>query len=102
MVVPQAPPAPPCPPSPLNLNAGKTDNNGAVRQQPAVSQAPVWLQEIKSNEIFNKKKKLANYEKEEEEEEEDFEEELEDEYPHLTLVRNNLDTNISGRKEYVF
>ena len=71
--------------------------------QPAVSQAPVWLQEIKSNEIFNKKKKLANYEREgEKEEEEDCEEELEDEYPHLTLVRNNLDTSISGRKEYVF
>ena len=99
------PPAPPCPPSPLTGTAGKADSNGGEggvpRQQP-VSQAPVWLQEIKSNEIFNKKKKLANSDRrEEEEEEEDCEDEL-DEYPHLTLVRNNLDTRISGRKEYVF
>ena len=99
VVVAVVPPAPPCPPSPLPPTTKK--DNGEVRQQ-AVSQAPVWLQEIKSNEIFNKKKKLANNDREEEEEQEEEGDELDDEYPHLTLVRHNLDTSINGRKEYVF
>ena len=97
VVIPPPPPSPPCPPAQPTPASNKTDNGlTKLTDKPRRDTDPVWLQEIKSNEIFNKKKKLA--------EEEEDEEEADDEYyPHVTVVRNNLvDSNISRKKEYVF
>ena len=95
VVIPPPPPSPPCPPAQPTPASNKTDNGlTQLTDKPRRDTDPVWLQEIKSNELFNKKKKLA------EEEEEEADDEY---YPHVTVVRNNLvDSNISRKKEYVF
>ena len=59
--------------------------------------APVWLQEIKSNEIFNKRKKISGLG-----DEENVEDEEEDEYPDVKILHKTIDQHLLSKKEYVY
>ena len=65
-----------------------------------ISATPVWLQEIKSNEIFNKRKKVTDNT---EDDYDDIEEEnVDDEYPDVKILHKTIDKNLLSKKEYVF
>ena len=65
-----------------------------------VSGTPVWLQEIKSNEIFNKRKKVTDNT---EDDYDDIGDEIDDdEYPDVKILHKTIDKNLLSKKEYVF
>ena len=69
-----------------------------------VLSTPVWLQEIKSNEIFNKRKKISSFSDVNEDQDDEDEEnnDAADEYPDVTVLHKTIDKNLLGKKEYVF
>ena len=83
---------------PQNGNFG--NGNGSLLS------TPVWLQEIKSNEIFNKRKKISSIDDNEDEiDNEDIEDdgnEGDDEYPDVKVLHKTIDTNLMSKKEYVY
>ena len=83
---------------PQNGNFG--NGNGSLLS------TPVWLQEIKSNEIFNKRKKISSIDDTEGEiDNEDVEDdgnEGDDEYPDVKVLHKTIDTNLMSKKEYVY
>ena len=83
---------------PQNGNFG--NGNGSLLS------TPVWLQEIKSNEIFNKRKKISSIDDTEVEiDNEDVEDdgnEGDDEYPDVKVLHKTIDTNLMSKKEYVY
>ena len=69
----------------------------------SVLSTPVWLQEIKSNEIFNKRKKISSFDEvDDDNEDEDDDRKDEDEYPDVKVLHKTIDTNLLSRKEYVY
>ena len=69
-----------------------------------VLSTPVWLQEIKSNEIFNKRKKISSSltDVNDAMEEEDEDNQDVDEYPDVTVLHKTIDKNLLSKKEYVY
>ena len=65
----------------------------------SVLSTPIWLQEIKSNEIFNKRKIVSGYDEEAEDENRDIDE---DEYPDVKILHKTIDRNLLSKKEYVY
>ena len=85
-------------------NGGKTvsaTNPAASGGSGSVLSTPIWLQEIKSNEIFNKRKKVSGYDEDVEEEDgEDIDDG--DEYPDVKILHKTIDKNLLSKKEYVY
>ena len=69
---------------------------------PPVLSTPVWLQEIKSNEIFNKRKRISSFTDVNEDTVEDEVNNDVDEYPDVTVLHKTIDKNLLSKKEYVY
>ena len=110
-------PCPPPVPVPVTSN-GLVTNGGEPRKSVAnvpeppvaglnpgpVLSTPVWLQEIKSNEIFNKRKKISSFTDVNDDniEAEDKDNQDVDEYPDVTILHKTIDKNLLSKKEYVY
>lgn len=110
-------PCPPPVPGPVTSN-GPLTNGGEPRPSVAnvpeppeaglnpgpVLSTPVWLQEIKSNEIFNKRKKISSSltDVNDAMEDEDEDNQDVDEYPDVTVLHKTIDKNLLSKKEYVY
>ena len=78
------------------LSSTDSAQKASERAAPALA-APVWLQEIKSNEIFNKRKKISGLG-----DEQNVEDEEEDEYPDVKILHKTIDQHLLSKKEYVY
>ena len=74
-----------------------SSTDSAQKPPERAAPAPVWLQEIKSNEIFNKRKKISGLG-----DEQDEEEDQEDEYPDVKILHKTIDQHLLSKKEYVY
>ena len=74
-----------------------SSTDSAQKAPERAAPAPVWLQEIKSNEIFNKRKKISGLGGEQDEEEDQ-----EDEYPDVKILHKTIDQHLLSKKEYVY
>ena len=116
-------PCPPCPPpgpamtsnggqeqrTSVTSNVPETPEAGkdksprrGLNPGPTVLSTPVWLQEIKSNEIFNKRKRISSFTDVNEDIKDDEENNDVDEYPDVTVLHKTIDKNLLSKKEYVY
>ena len=114
-LIPCPPPAPIPPTNTINKDIGSLkplvekenkSQNGNFTSNGSLLATPVWLQEIKSNEIFNKRKKISCTDDAEgevdDEDGEDDGDNGDDEYPDVKILHKTIDNNLMSKKEYVY
>ena len=87
---------------PETPEAGRKNKSPGLNPGPPVLSTPVWLQEIKSNEIFNKRKRISSFTDVNEDIAEDEVNNDVDEYPDVTVLHKTIDKNLLSKKEYVY